>query len=92
MKQEVTPEHLKGLREAIQADLREFNQHVTQRFDQVDRRFDRVERDIKEIRADLSKVKVAVVDLLSTERYVKNLVRELKAQGIALKEEKIFST
>jgi len=39
---------------------------------------------------DLAKVKVAVVDLLATDRHLHNLVRELKARGLPIDERKIF--
>jgi hypothetical protein len=41
---------------------------------------------------DMSKVKLAVVDLLATDKHMHNLVRELQGQGIALDEKRIFAS
>lgn len=40
---------------------------------------------------DMAKVKLAVVDLLATDKHMHNLVRELQGQGIALDEKRIFA-
>jgi hypothetical protein len=71
-----------------QAKLEE---RIIKRIDCVESRLDRVEEKVDAVASDLAKVKLAVVDLFATEKHMRNLVRELQGQGIALDEQKIFA-
>ena len=75
------------------------NRNFTKRQDGLDKRLGGVEKHLEiigdrlqSVESDVEKIKHAVVDLLGTERYVRNLVKELKAQGIKLDEKKVFAT
>ncbi len=70
----------------------EQNRQVGERFDAVDQRFDGIDRRLDEIGDDVSKIKLAVVDLMDTDRHLHNLVSELKSNDIKFDESKIFST
>ena len=61
------------------------------RFGKVDERLNGIDTKLDALAEDMAKVKLAVVDLLATDRHMHNLVRELKAQNIAVDEAKIFA-
>ncbi len=44
------------------------------------------------IAEDVAKIKLAVIDLLATDRHLHNLVAALQRQGIKLSETEVFST
>ena len=73
-----------GLRETIRENTREIIQHFNKSQSAQNEQLDAMAEDI-------SKIKVAVVDLLATDRHLHNLVRELKAQNIPIDEGKIFA-
>jgi predicted nucleotide-binding protein (sugar kinase/HSP70/actin superfamily) len=70
----------------------EQNRQIDARFDAVDQRFDGIDQRLDEIGDDVSKIKLAVVDLMGTDRHMHNLVHELKGQNIKLDEAKIFTS
>lgn len=55
-------------------------------------RFNAVDEKLDSIAEDVTKIKLAVVDLMGTDRHMHNLVRELKIKGISLEESKIFTS
>ena len=63
-----------------------------ERFDRIDERLDHLDGTVGVIKDDVSKIKLAIVDLLGTDKHLHNLVRELKGNGIALDEQKIFAS
>jgi enoyl reductase-like protein len=65
---------------------------IDKRFDSVDKRFEAMDKRFDNIEDDLNKIKLAVLDNLATATYIRNLVRELKANNIKLDERKIFVT
>jgi len=73
---------------ATQDDLRSATREIIDHFSQSqgaqNERLDAMAEDI-------AKIKVAVIDLLATDRHLHNLVRELKAHKIPLDEAKIFA-
>ena len=64
---------------------------LNERFDGVERRLTDIKEDLAMVKDDVAKVKLAVLDYLATDRAVRNLVVQLKAQGIVLDESKIFA-
>lgn len=46
--------------------------------------------DVSELKDDMSKVKLAVVDIMATDRHMHNLVTALKGQGLKLNDAEIF--
>lgn len=55
-------------------------------------RFDRVDANVETLAEDVAKIKLAVVDLMATDRHMHNLVRELKSKNIAIDEQRVFSS
>ena len=69
-----------------------------ERMDRMDQRMDRMEGNIvtikdqlNDVAEDVGKIKSAVLDLMATDRHLHNLVRELKRNGIALDEARVFA-
>jgi len=102
MSQGITKDYLdSALRGAIKEVVQHFNggqaaqnerlSGLESRLGGVAKDLAEVKEDLASVKDDLAKVKLAVLDYLATDRAVRNLVRELKAQGIALDERKIFA-
>ena len=64
--------------------IREINLSLTQHLS-------RIEGNLDSVKDDVAKVKLAVLDYLATDKAVRNLVVQLKAQGVELDESKIFA-
>ena len=77
---------------ASQAKQNERMDHMDQRMDRVEGKLDSIQTGVSALQEDMAKVKSAVLDLMATERYVRNLVRELKLQGINIDEMRVFAT
>ncbi len=74
--------------------FRHFEQKMNLRFEKVDTRFDDVDQEIKGAKDRLLVVETkldTVMDELATRKEVRNLVKELKGQGIKLDSTKIFA-
>ena len=54
-------------------------------------RLEKIEHTLDAVAEDVAKIKLAVVDLMATDRHVHNLVNALKRQGIDLNESEIFA-
>jgi hypothetical protein len=84
-----------GLRETIRENTREIIAFVQEsqaaQDGRTNARFTALDTKLDAVAEDVAKVKMAVVDLLATDRHLHNLVRELKAQKIHLDETKIFA-
>ena len=80
-----------GLRETLRDNTREVVAHVTQSQVAQDERLDRIASKVEGIAEDVAKVKLAVVDLLATDRHIHNLVRELKANNVPVDEGRVFA-
>ncbi len=102
----LTEEHfrntLEGMESRILGSIRDvntnFNKSQGLQNERMDKEFkalheglDEVQVKLDSLAEDMSKVKLAVVDLLATDKHMHNLVRELKLQGIALDESRIFA-
>lgn len=61
------------------------------RFDKIEGRLDRIDDKLDDIGDDVAKVKLAVVDLMGTEKALHNLVDELHRNGIAVDKQKVFA-
>ncbi|MBI4092408.1 MAG: hypothetical protein HY420_00620 [Candidatus Kerfeldbacteria bacterium] len=81
-----------NLREGIKENTREIISHFNASQGEQNKRLDRIETKVDTMAEDVAKVKLAVVDLIATDRHLHNLVRELKAQGVKLDEAKIFAS
>ncbi|MFA6512204.1 MAG: hypothetical protein WCV86_03725 [Patescibacteria group bacterium] len=84
--------------EVLSGSIRDLNEQLVRgqgkqdtRMDRMDARMDRMESGIIEIKSELGDVKVAVLELVGTDRALHSLVRELKGQHIPLNERNIFS-
>jgi vacuolar-type H+-ATPase subunit I/STV1 len=64
---------------------------IDQRLDSIDSRLEGLTSEVHDMGDDVAKIKLAVVDLMGTDRHMHNLVRELKGQNIKLDEARIFS-
>ena len=62
-----------------------------ERMDQIDQRLGHMEGQLTGLQEDIAKIKSAVLDLLATGRHLHNLARELKRNGIALDEARVFA-
>ena len=80
-----------GLRSIIHENTRDLLAHQQQSLEPIRQSMDEAHTKLDALAEDMAKVKLAVVDLLATDRHIHNLVRELKAQNIALDESKIFA-
>ena len=80
-----------GLRESLRENTRDVIAHVTKSQTAQDQRLEQIESKLDGIAEDVSKVKLAVVDLLATDRHLHNLVRELKANNVPVDEGKVFA-
>lgn len=94
-----------GIREEIQVATRDIISHFNASQGEQNNRLDELAKQFKEFKGeihelkdivedmgeDVSKVKLAVLDILSTDRHLHNLVHELQEQGITLSHEKIFA-
>jgi len=80
-----------GLRETLRGNTRDVVAQVTKGQVAQDQRLDRIESKVEGIAEDVAKIKLAVVDLLATDRHIHNLVRELKANNVPVDEGRVFA-
>ena len=64
---------------------------VDRRLDKVEYRLDNVEQQLTGVTQDVSKIKLAVIELMPTDRHLHNLVSCLRREGIPLDDREIFS-
>lgn len=79
-----------GLEATITANTKDIIGHFNKSQGFQNERMGEMDRKLDVLVEDVSKVKLAVVDLLATDKHLHNLVRELRAQGLQLDESKIF--
>lgn len=79
-----------GLESTITANTKEIIGHFNTSQGFQNERMDQMDGKLDILIEDMSKVKLAVVDLLATDRHMHNLVREIKAHGMPIDESKIF--
>lgn len=94
-------EFREDLRETTREIITHFNKGQAaqnERLDRIEGRTDGVEQslqtvreDLTQVKGDVSKIKLAVVDILATDRHIHNLVSELKSKGIDVDERKVFA-
>lgn len=84
MSRYITSEQFEGGIASIRQDIRDFIQHFNKTLGTQDEK-------INEVTDDIRKVKAAVIDLLGTDRYLRNLVSELHAHNVPVDDRKIFS-
>lgn len=77
--------------EILKASIRDLNENLNQGQGKQNERMNRMDGRMAKMETDLSDVKVAVLELVGTDRALHSLVRELKGQNIALDERRIFS-
>ncbi len=84
----------KEIRDATSDVISHFNKSQTlqnERMDRMDQRFDRIDARLEDVAQDVSKIKLAVLDLMATDRHLHNLVKALKNQGIHITEAEVFA-
>lgn len=92
--QELTKEYLDQRLEAMESRVVGYIQDINASFNKsqgeqnhrFENRFNYIDQEIGVIKDDVHKIKLAVVDLMGTDKHLHNLVRELKGNGIALDE------
>lgn len=80
-----------GIRDEIKVATRDIISHFNASQGEQNERLDRIEEKIDDIGDDVAKVKLAVVDLMGTDRHLHNLVDELNQQGIVIDKQKVFA-
>lgn len=81
---------VEGLESTMTVNTRDIISHFNKSQGLQNERLERVETKLDGVAEDVSKIKLAVVDLMATDRHIHNLVRELRGQGLTLDESKIF--
>ncbi len=84
-RQDTTDQRLDGMETRILGSIHDMNASFNKSQGLQNKRLDIIAEDV-------SKIKLAVLDLMGTDRHMHTLVRELKGQGIALDETKIFAS
>lgn len=85
-------QHLNGMEVRLTESIRGLNTNFMKSQGAQNERLDTVDEKLDLIGEDVTKIKLAVVDMMGTDRHMHNLVRELKIKGIPLEEGKIFSS
>lgn len=98
-RQDKTDQRLEGMEARILGSIQDMNASFNksqglqnERMDRFENKLDAVAGRLEDVAEDVSKIKLAVLDLMGTDRHMHNLVRELKGKGIALDERKIFAS
>jgi hypothetical protein len=89
----ITRAHFEGAVAAIRGDIRDFVAHFNKSQGKQNDRLDRVDARLDKMDDRLDKIDVkldAIMEMLAMRRELKNLVRELQAQGIAIDAAKVF--
>lgn len=81
-----------NLRDEIRENTRDIISHFNASQGEQNKELKAMHADIFELKEDVSKIKLAVVDLMATDRHMHNLVAALQRNGIALNEAEIFTS
>lgn len=94
MSQTATKDDVRNLGETLRDEIRENTREIIGHFNKSqgaqNERLERIENRLEEVGEDVSKIKLAVVDLMATDRHMHNLVGALKREGISLNDNEIF--
>ncbi len=91
MSEYVTKGHFDGAIATIRQDIRDIIGQFNRSQGEQNKRLDLLGTDMQDLKEDMSKVKSAVVDIMRTDRHLRNLTTELRVLGVPVDDRKVFS-